>query len=253
MLELHAVQCPRLKQAPLTVTMQAGQHWALLGPNGSGKTTLLHTLAGLLPAKGTILLRGRELGHMSPPEQAEWRALLFQDNPERIPWRVHEYLQVASGVLGMASVSASMEAQLSQRLELNELMYRRVDHLSGGQWQRVQIAAVLMQGSPILLLDEPLNHLDLRHQQQLMQLLEERRLNGSLVLSSLHDVNQAFGRCTHALLFYPDRILAGTAGERIEANQLSALYGLPLERLSAQGREWLLPADLPANRTGPGH
>ncbi len=253
MLRCTQVQCPRLKLEPLTVRFSAGQHWALLGPNGSGKTTLLHTLAGLLPCQGEIRIGDTPLLQLNAMQRAREVALLLQEHGQRFPWRVSEYLQVAASPLGQPPCHIDQARDILRILELEDLLHRRVDHLSGGQWQRVQIAAVLLQDSPIYLLDEPLNHLDPRHQQQLMQLLEQYRLKGGLILSSMHDINQAFGRCTHALLFYPDRLLAGTAAEVMQAEPLSRLYGLPLEKLSAQGREWLLPADLPANDTVSGH
>ncbi len=253
MLQCSDVQCPRLRQQPATVHFTSGQHWALLGPNGSGKTTLLHTLAGLLPYRGTITIEGKPLQHISAMERARKLALLLQEPGQRFPWLVKEYLQVAASPLGQPPCQLEQARDILHALDLDDLLSRRVNHLSGGQWQRVQIAAVLLQDSPVILLDEPLNHLDLHHQQQLLQLLEAFRLHGRLILSSMHDINQAFGRCTHALLFFPDRLLGGTSAAMMQAEPLSRLYGLPLEKLSAQGREWLLPADLPATGTVSDH
>ncbi len=244
-LQLKALRCPRLPLQPVSLSCGPGEHWALLGPNGSGKTTLLHTLAGLLPHEGEILFGQRALRRMSALQRAHSLALLLQEAGHRFPWRVTEYLQVATSPLNRLPRRVRADHPVLQGLDLVDLLQRRVDQLSGGQWQRVQIAAVLLQNSPVILLDEPLNHLDLRHQQQLMQLLENLRLQGRLILSSLHDINQAFGRCTHAMLFFPDAIQAGTAGEMMQPEPLSRLYRLPLEKRSAQGRQWLLPADLP--------
>ncbi len=245
MLALKQLRCPRLDMEVLDLQLHPGEHWALLGPNGSGKTTLLHTLAGLLPHDGLIQYQGKHLDHYTPLQRAQTLALLLQQAGAPTAWKVHEYLQVASRPPGCPGPSGALRTQVFSALDMEPLLERPVHHLSGGQWQRVQVAAVLLQDTPVILLDEPLNHLDLRHQQRLMQLLDTLRVEGRLLLSSLHDINQAFGRCTHAMLFHPGCIEAGTAGALMVEEKLGPLYGLPLRKLTAQGRQWLLPADLP--------
>jgi iron complex transport system ATP-binding protein len=232
----------------LQLRVDPGQIWAVLGPNGSGKTTLLHTLAGLLPpADGEVWLGERRLADWSPGDAACLRGLLPQvladafsapaldlvllgRHPHlgRWAWESAEDLALARAALAAVDL-AGFEA-------------RDVLTLSGGERQRVGLAALLAQDPLLLLLDEPLAHLDLHHQVAVLQHLQALAAGGKAVLLALHDLNLAHRFATHALVLAPDGHHAGPVGRVMTESALAAAYGHALQRVQAAGHTLFVPA-----------
>lgn len=231
------------------LSFAAGEVWAVLGRNGSGKTTLLHTLAGLRPPhSGAVLLDGRGLEEWSPMTLARRRGVLFQDSQDTFPTTVLETVlagrhpHLSFWALEGAEDRALALAALRD-VDLDGAGARLVTTLSGGERRRVAIATLLVQQPAVWLLDEPSNHLDLRHQVQLLALLVARARDGNgVLLMSLHDVNLALRFCTHALLLADaDTVLAGPVGEIIDAGNLARVYGHGVRELrdSSGIRAWV--------------
>lgn len=228
----------------LMLELAAGQSWALLGRNGVGKTTLLHTLCGLrMPQGGGIRLQGRALKGYDRRSIARAIGLLLQDQHQVFEISVAEL--VASGRyphLGlwrqpMAADQRQMDESL-HALGLEKLARRDVRTLSGGERQRVYIARLLCQQADLLIMDEPLNHLDLHQQLQVLHLLEQRVSRGvEANLMSLHDVNLAIRYCSHVLaLLGEGEWVAGTTADVLDTDMVQRLYRHPMQRVEYQGR-----------------
>jgi iron complex transport system ATP-binding protein len=235
----------RLLCHELNLSLEAGTCWGILGPNGSGKTTLLHTLAGLLPAQsGSILLNGSSLEQMERRTIAQQLGLLLQDSQDPFPASVLE--EVLSGRhphLGRWQNEGEEDLALArdamQRLELNELEQRQLQNLSGGERRRVALATLLTQAPALMLLDEPLNHLDLRHQKLLLNTARTLCEEGHGVMMVLHDPNQALRSCDNVLLLTGNgEWQAGTAEEMLNAEKLSRLYGCEIEHNKTERGNW---------------
>lgn len=198
-----------LEVAPRTVT-------ALVGPNGSGKSTLLMTLARVLrPRAGEVLLDGSPLARTSSVEVARRLGVLPQSAVVPTGATVREvveqgrYPQLGAWAMLRRRDDAAMRRAL-ELTGLTALADRRLDSLSGGERQRAWIAMTLAQETGILLLDEPTTYLDVRHQIDLMNLVEHLRDDHAMtVVMVLHDLNQA---ARHA-----DRIVA-LRGGRVRAD-----------------------------------
>ena len=169
----------------LSLRVHAGELWCVLGANGSGKTTLLHTLAGVrAPAAGRVRLMGADLAQAPAEQAARWRGLLTQTvhdsfsatalevvllgrHPHHDRWSFDDDDDRRIAHDALAAVDAAA------------LSARDVTTLSGGERQRVAIAALLAQRVPLMLLDEPTAHLDLKHQigvlEHLRALVQARR------------------------------------------------------------------------------
>jgi iron complex transport system ATP-binding protein len=215
----------------------AGECWGILGPNGAGKTTLLHTLAGLLPPEsGEILLEGQPLAAWPRRQLARSLGILLQDPEGGFPATVLEtVLQGRHPHIAPWAWEDEEDRRLAlaalRRMGMEALAGRRTDSLSGGERQRMAIATLLTQDPHYLLLDEPVNHLDLHQQIRGLELFRKLASEaGKTVLMVLHDVNLAQRYCDHVLLMHGDgEAQAGPRDSILSAENLSRLYGHPMQ------------------------
>jgi iron complex transport system ATP-binding protein len=232
----------------LALSIQAGECWGVLGPNGSGKTTLLHTLAGLHPAQeGEIELAGQPLGILGRRQIALQLGLMLQDSHDPFPATVEETALIGRHPhLGRWQSESNDDRILArealEQMELGSLTQRQVQTLSGGERRRLAFATLLTQNTPLMLLDEPLNHLDLRHQQLLLHAVRDRCSKGHGVMMVLHDPNQAVSFCDQVLLLHGDASwVSGNAAEIMTPEILSDLYGCSIGESEFAGRRWFHP------------
>ncbi|MDF3839812.1 ABC transporter ATP-binding protein, partial [Cupriavidus basilensis] len=154
----------------LSLSVQAGELWCIVGPNGVGKSTLMAVLAGLRkPDGGAVRLDGRAPLEIPPAALALRRAYLPQAVHDTFSMSVRDAVAVGrhphlSGWGWAGREDDAVVAAVMRELDLDALAARDVLTLSGGERQRVSLAATLAQQAPLLLLDEPVAHLDLRHQ-----------------------------------------------------------------------------------------
>ena len=170
----------------------------LVGKSGSGKTTLLNLLGGLdRPTEGEIIFRGKPMSQFSAKEWKQYRAqdvaYLFQQN------NVFATLTVRENILFSGGEVEACEA-VAQRLEIGDVLNRKVNQLSGGQLQRVAIARAILQGAQVLLADEPTGNLDEKTGQEIFSILKELS-SEKLVIVVTHDRESAerFGDVVIAL------------------------------------------------------
>jgi iron complex transport system ATP-binding protein len=230
--------------------VQPNERWVVLGPNGAGKSTLLGALAGLLPAQaGTIEWHGRPIAEWPLAELAAQRAWCPQFWLDPFPARVDETVRLARQGMAWARRQndvAEHDAlqRVLQRLDVAHLATSDVRALSGGERQRVAIATALWQNANYLLLDEPTAHLDLAHQQLLLQLLVEHAQQGGAVVASLHDLNLAWSLATHAVLIDAHgAVQAGARDAVLTPAHLRAAFGVVVDRVEVCGEQrfWIGP------------
>ena len=193
-----------LQQADLT--LQAGQMYGLLGANGVGKTTLIRTLAGLQTASaGQILLQGQPLSTLGALQRARLRAVLLQQDDSVFWGSTLDFVLLGGNRDNNRGNSNTLQARASallQELELERHAAADLRQLSGGERQRARLAQTLLQDSPLLLLDEPLTHLDLRQQALVLAALRRRVDAGACVLLSLHEPALARHSCEQVVFMY---------------------------------------------------
>jgi iron complex transport system ATP-binding protein len=244
-----------------SLKLAAGECLALLGPNGAGKTTLLHTLAGLRePSVGQVRLGGLSYAGWSALEAARFRGLLEQQQPDHFAASVLETVLIGRhphlGRWGWEGVEDERIARAAlAEVGLADMADRDVLTLSGGERQRVAIAALLAQAPRLFLLDEPLNHLDLRYQIATLELL--RRLvrgsggdgvvdggerGGRGLVMVLHDINLAARYADHVILLDGrGGVRAGDRDSVLQPELLSHAFGHPLRRFEVGGRVTFIP------------
>lgn len=235
----------------LTWHVEDGQCWSVIGRNGAGKSTLLRTLAGLRqPDAGSVTIGQRALRDWPLEELARTRAFLAQARNDAFAYTALETVLAARHPYhGNRYWEGSDDHKLAldalAAMEVADLAARDVRTLSGGERQRVAIAAMLAQDTPLLLLDEPANALDLAHQVSVMRLLARlcRQQNKTVVMIG-HDLNLAHSVSTHALLLMGDgRWRAGPIADVMQAPILSDYLGHPIETIQHGQRSIFIPTE----------
>lgn len=212
------------------VDLQAcdGQLVGLLGPNGSGKTTLLRLLAGLQrPNNGTILLDGKDLHRQSQRTLAQRRAIVSQDISTHTDITVRQVVELGRiPFRGYTTTLSDKDHQIidsaMQQLDIATLHDRYWHTLSGGEKQRAHIARALAQQPREILLDEPTNHLDIRHQLELLRLLQRLQLT---CIITMHDLNLAARYCDHIVVLSSGSVVAaGTPAQVLSRDLIRQVY-----------------------------
>ena len=208
----------------LSFEARPGERLALLGPNGAGKSTILRALLGVVPcARGTVRLDDRDVASLSRIEIARLVAVVPQQAALPFAARVEEVvglgrLPYEHPLRGIRPADRAAIAAAIDRVGVGHLMGRDARELSLGERQLVLVALAVAQATPILVLDEPTAHLDIRHQVQVMELLVDlNERDGVTVVAVLHDLALA----SH---FFPRTILVDR-GEVVADGPTAAVLG----------------------------
>lgn len=192
---------------PIDLKIPSGKVVGVLGPNGSGKSTLLKLLSRLLePQQGEIFLEGKDLRAIPLKELAKKVAVVEQDPWIEHPFRVEEVVGMGryphlDGMRLERLEDREKVTEILKNLKLTPFRERRLTEMSAGERQRVFLAKALVQETPILLLDEPVAHLDLHYQIEALQALQKRcQDQGITIILVLHDLLLASLFCDQLVL-----------------------------------------------------
>jgi len=188
------------KLGPLSLTFKEAAFNVILGPNGSGKTTLFSLIRGRNKVtSGSVLYKNIELTNMSDKNRARVLGVVPQLSERGFDYSVSE--MILMGFYARKGKPDKKELlRILEEMDLGHLAEKSVREISGGEYQRVLLARVMMQDPEILLLDEPANHLDLRHQFHLLNKLKEETVRGRTVIAVLHDINHTLQYAEHAVI-----------------------------------------------------
>ncbi len=238
--------------ADLDLTVCEGSWMALIGPNGAGKTTVLRAVAGLQTFEGELRVGSADVRAASRRSLARLVAYVPQRPVLPDGMTVTDYVLMGRNPYidyfsteSNADLKAVEEALI--RLELIDFSARDLGSLSGGEAQRVVLARALAQRAPVLLLDEPTSELDIGHQQQVLELVEQLRSEmGLTVLSTMHDLTLA-GQYSHefVLLDQGRAVARGSAEEVLRADLIERFYRASVDVLSTATGLVVVPARRP--------
>lgn len=219
----------------VNLAARPGEVTAVIGPNGAGKTTLLAALAGdIAITGGEVTLGGSPVASLSPGELATRRSVLRQKTMHDVPYRVSTVVELGrSPHLGfgrrITADDAGVVEEAMRRADLMEFADRLAATLSGGERRRVDLARVLAQQAPILLLDEPTEALDLGHAERAMRELRVEAERGNTVVVVLHDLNVAARHADQVVLLAQGEVVASGESRRVLTEApLAEIYRLPV-------------------------
>jgi len=233
----------------VTLDFEPGTWSTIIGPNGAGKTTLVETIAGLRrPSLGSVSILGEALAEMNERARALRVSLVPQHPVVPSGMRVYDYVALGRvahhGLFHPASArDRAVIDSVVERLSLGEFRDRDVATLSGGERQRTVLARALTQSTMVVVLDEPITGLDLRHQMDMLELMEsEVHECGITVVATLHDLTLAGQFADRLVLLDAGAVvLDGPAATVIRSDELAKCYGMNLRVVDVDGADVVVP------------
>jgi len=216
----------------IDMSIRKGSFFCLVGPNGSGKSTLLKLItAALKPDKGAVYLEGRNIGHMKNREMAKLVSFVPQNTALEFDFKVMDVV-----LMGRYPYVNKLRGETREDIETAEkaMQYTNTEHLrdrsfmelSGGERQRVILAQALAQDPEILILDEPVSHLDLQHQVEILNLIKKMCVDRKLTaVTVLHDLNMASAYGDYIVMLKDGKIrVQGTPFETLTARNIKEIF-----------------------------
>ena len=216
----------------VSLDVRGGDLVGVVGPNGAGKTTLLRALSGDLPLDGgATYIDGRPITDFDAKDLARRRAVMPQSSYLPFLFTAREVVRMGrapwEGERGEREHGAKLTDYAMGLTDTRDYAVRAYPTLSGGEQSRVTLARVLAQETPILLIDEPTAHLDLRHQHLVLQLARELASEGAAVVAVLHDLNLAAMYVDSAIVLHRGETVAfGPVEEVLRPERISPVFGI---------------------------
>ena len=209
----------------VSVTIPTGKITSFIGPNGAGKSTVLSIISRLLSAdNGDVYLNGELLNRKKSSDIAKQLAILKQTNNINLRLTIEDLVSFGRFPYSKGNLTQTDRTFIDNAIaymDLDDIRHQYIDSLSGGQRQRAYIAMTLAQDTDYILLDEPLNNLDMKHSVQIMQVLRKlaTELNKTVVIV-IHDIN--FASC------YSDYIVAMKNGKLVHQGEVNHIMQSPV-------------------------
>ena len=223
--------------------LPTGQIIALIGANGAGKSTLFSLMARMNPLQdksACISFDGHDISTATDSDMAKVVAMLAQENHIQGRLRVRELLMFGRYPYHQGRPTQADKDKVEEMIttfELEPLAERFLSDLSGGQRQRVLIAMVVCQDTPYILLDEPLNNLDMYHAGRLMRQMKVLASCGKTVVIVLHDINQASQFADTVVMMKGGEVVSvGTPKDVLTAENMKVLYNVDVTVLMHNGK-----------------
>ncbi len=215
----------------IDLTLGRGEFTGIIGPNGAGKSTLLKILARIIrPQSGTVLLNDAPLGEYSSRAFAREVSVVQQFMENLLPFTVYEFIR-----MGRFPHQRLLETESGHDRDVVESSFtatgiphlrdRLLTELSGGERQLVFIARALAQECAVIILDEPVSHLDIHHALRIMDILHNLNGKGTTIITVLHDINMASDYCSRIIALKDGKIFSdGPPAEIVTYGMIESLF-----------------------------
>jgi ABC-type cobalamin/Fe3+-siderophores transport system ATPase subunit len=248
-----SIQRSQALSKPINLTVSPGTVLGVVGPNGVGKSSLLGSIAQTgVKHTGRVKFARHNLAHTRAALRSQLVSFLSQDLQAPAELRVTEIVEIGARAGGHRPPQPQVEHALEQ-VGISHLTHRRYGTLSGGQKQLTQIARVLAQDTPVVVLDEPTAALDLFHQRTVEQQMRWLGNEGKIVIAALHDLTLALNVCTQIMLLDPHgNTYTGLPGDVLGPELVHAAYSVRTSiHTTPQGRNFLSTDDISQQSPGP--
>ncbi len=235
----------------VSLSINRGEILGLIGPNGAGKSTLIRVLSGILKAKsGEVLLNNLNITSYTPSQRARVLAVVPQARQLGGAFSVEQAVLLGrTAYLGFLGKPSKLDLEKTywamEQTDVIHLSRRTLAEISGGEQQRVLLARALAQDTPVLLLDEPTSHLDLRYQVNLLTLLKSLVKKQNLtVLMAMHDLNQVSGTADRVALLVDGCLHStGTPEDVLTPENIKETYQTQVEIFNhpRTGKHFIIP------------
>ena len=189
----------------ISISVESGEFISIIGPNGAGKSTLIKVLSNNIPHEsGTVFFKGRDIKSIDRKIMAAEISVVHQSMENILPFTVYDFLLMGrfphQGILDLETPDDIEAVEKSMSITgILHLRDRRLTKLSGGEKQLARIAQALSQSSSVIILDEPISHLDISHSIQIMDILYQLNQGGTTIITVLHDINLAAAYCSRII------------------------------------------------------
>ena len=229
----------------INLRAQKGELITLIGPNGSGKSTLLKCINNYLEAdQGSIEIKGQSLKNYSRRELAQIIAYVPQSAEDISNLNVFE--TVLMGRKPHSSWKAGkrdkkITAGIISEMGLETIAFKELNNLSGGQKQKVFIARAAAQQAELILLDEPTNNLDLKHQLEIFNLIREEVKNGKTAIVTMHDLSLVSRFSDRIIMLKNGRVFSDGSDSSLSAAKINSVYGVEVSLKEHNGKKIIIP------------
>lgn len=248
-IQAHNLAMPH-RLLPVSFDVKAGEIVHLIGPNGSGKSTAIAMLSGLVDYQGEIQFSGKALAQFDLATLARYRSYLSQQDRPAFAVAVYHYLSLSLSAIGQVDEEHAQAAvnEICTALKIRDKLNRSIQQLSGGEWQRVRLAAACLQVWPdfnpdarLLLLDEPAAALDIGQEAVMYKLIRKVANMGIAVVMANHDLNRTLREADKVLLLNNGSCVAkGQPKEVMTVEMLEQVFATRIQRIEHDGRACLL-------------
>jgi iron complex transport system ATP-binding protein len=234
----------------ISINLEQGRLYGILGPNGSGKTTLLKSMAKTLkPQKGAIYIDNSDVSKLKSKELSRKVACMYQGVESSCDFCVMDIVLMGRYPYikrFQAENSADIDIAKKAMLESHvwHLKDRKINEVSGGERQRVFIARALVQQTGVVLLDEPVSHLDIHHQMEVLDIIKGLTKENKTVITVLHDLNLASSYCDYLILINNGVIVAqGEPKKVLNEENIHKAYGIKphIIKDTKSGKPYIIP------------
>lgn len=229
----------------INITAQKGELITLIGPNGSGKSTLLKCINNYLNYQaGKIKIKNKNIKSYSRRELAQLIAYVPQAAEKASDLNVFE--SILMGRRPHSSWRAETEdkkiaAEVISEMGLEEIAFNKINNLSGGQQQKVFIARAAAQRAELILLDEPTNNLDLKHQLEIFSLIRKEVKNGRTAVVTMHDLSLVSRFSDRIIMLKNGRIFSDGGDSSLSAAKINSVYGVEVSLKEHNGKRIIIP------------
>ncbi|WGI17376.1 ABC transporter ATP-binding protein [Methanonatronarchaeum sp. AMET-Sl] len=228
--------------------LKEGEILSLIGPNGSGKTTLLKCINRILkPQYGVMMLNGEDIQKMTRKNIAKNIGYVPQTEKNTFPTTVFDTILMGrkphTNNWGPKEKDLEIVSEIIETLNIEDLSMKKTNELSGGQRQKVMIGRALAQEAEVLILDEPTSNLDLKHQLEVLQLINKQKEKGTSAIMAIHDLNQAKRFSDKLIMLKNGEIHSAGDPTILNRRNIREVYGVKVNINKNNGHEWIYPVE----------